>query len=140
VIRLGETARAPVVAELDDLLDQQRATSAAGQLEEIFESDRMFHTVLLDAAANEFLAGLYDSLRDRQVRMTHESALRDPQRLTAILGEHARITDTVRDGDAAAAREAVRVHLLGTVSALGLAADPGSPLAAAPASPSGPAC
>ena len=134
VIRLAGVERAPVVAELTDLLDQQRAMSEAGRVEETFQSDRMFHTVLLDAAANEFLGGLYVSLRDRQVRMTHESAMRDPRRMTAILGEHARITDTVRDGDVAAAREAVRVHLLGTVSALGLAVDPGSPLAADPAS------
>lgn len=133
VIRLGPQARAPVVAELDDLLEQQRASSEAAQVEETFQSDRMFHTVLLDAAANEFLGGLYVSLRDRQVRMTRESALRDPQRLTSILGEHAQITDTVRDGDLAAAREAVRVHLVGTVSALGLAVEPGSPLAGDPA-------
>lgn len=134
VIRLAEVERAPLVAELTDLLDQQRAMSEAGRVEETFQSDRMFHTVLLDAAANDFLGGLYVSLRDRQVRMTHESAMRDPQRMTTILGEHARITDTVRNGDVAAAREAVRVHLLGTVSALGLAVDPGSPLAADPAS------
>jgi DNA-binding GntR family transcriptional regulator len=132
VIRLNETERAPVVAELTDLLDQQRATSEAGKIEETFQSDRLFHTTLLDAAANEFLGGLYVSLRDRQVRMTRESALRDPRRLTAILGEHARITDAVRHGDLAGAREAVRVHLLGTVTSLGLAVDPESPLAAGP--------
>jgi DNA-binding FadR family transcriptional regulator len=89
----------------------------------------MFHTVLLDAAGNEFLGGLYISLRDRQVRMTRESAVRDPRRIATILIEHAQIADAVQDGDVAAVLEAVRVHLMGTVSALGLVAEPGSALA-----------
>jgi DNA-binding GntR family transcriptional regulator len=133
VIRLGAAARAEVAAKLRDHLDQQQAMSDAGRLEEFFQSDRIFHTELLEAADNAFLGGLYASLRDRQVRMVHESAVRDPRRVTTILIEHARITDAVRDGDMAAALEAVRVHLMGTVSALGMGMEPASALAIDPA-------
>jgi DNA-binding GntR family transcriptional regulator len=133
VIRLGEAARTAVVTKLTDQLGQQRAMNEAGRVEDFFHSDRMFHTALLDASDNEFLGGLYISLRDRQVRMTRESAVRDPRRISTILIEHAQIADAVQDGDVAAALEAVRVHLMGTVSALGLVAEPGSALAVGPA-------
>lgn len=113
--------RAAVVGRLRERMEQQRCDGEAGSMAGFLDNDRLFHTVLLDAAGNPLLLGLYSSLRDRQVRMIGESAVRDPLRMATILDEHARIADAVEAGDVEAGLDAVRVHLLGTVSALGLA-------------------
>lgn len=116
-------SRDAVVARLQERLEQQRRDGDVQDMAGFLENDRLFHTVLLEAAANPFMAGLYASLRDRQVRMIGESAVRDPRRIATIIEEHERIADAVRAGDVARSLDAVRAHLLGTVSALGLAVE-----------------
>jgi DNA-binding FadR family transcriptional regulator len=69
------------------------------------------------------VAGFYSSLRDRQMRMTGESALREPDRVTTIMREHLGIAEALRDGDLPQALQAVQTHLASTVRAIGLAVD-----------------
>lgn len=120
VIGQGPEASTALAGALDDLLGRQREHGEFARMAEFLDADRLFHTAMLDAAGNSFLGDLYRSLRDRQVRMIGESAVRDPRRVATIMAEHASIAAAVRAGDAAVALEAVRVHLTGTVSALGL--------------------
>lgn len=115
--------RRDVVERLGEHIEHQRAEAEAGHLGAFLEQDRLFHTALLDAAGNALLSGLYGSLRDRQLRMIGESAMRDPTRLRTILAEHARIAGAVRVGDPEEASAAVRTHLLGTVASLGMVSE-----------------
>ena len=124
VIGRGPAACSAVFEQLSVQLERQGKAAAAADLREFLESDRCFHNIALDAAGNSVLAGFYSSLRDRQMRMIGESALRDPQRLTTIIDEHRGIAEALRDADPARAREAVRTHLSSTMRALGLIAGP----------------
>lgn len=125
VIGQGERIRTEVVEAMLARLQQQRDDGAADRLAGFLDADRLFHATLLDAAGNSFLGGLYGSLRDRQVRMIGESAVRDPGRMQTILAEHADIAEAVRAGDLERSLEAIRVHLMGTVTALGMAVEEG---------------
>ncbi|OBK23247.1 GntR family transcriptional regulator [Mycobacterium asiaticum] len=120
VIRRGPDVCAEVFDRLSVEVQRQHEAADAAQLAEFLDSDRAFHNITLEAAGNTILAGFYSSLRDRQMRMIGESA-RNRQRLNTIIGEHLRIAEALRAGDASAAREAVRAHLTSTTRALGLA-------------------
>ncbi len=123
LIGRGPAACAAAFERMSDELGRQRAAAAASQWRDFLEADRAFHAVTLDESQNAILAGFYSSLRDRQMRMIGESALRDPSRTAAIMNEHRRIAEAVRDGDLPRAREAVRTHLASTVRAMGLVTD-----------------
>jgi DNA-binding GntR family transcriptional regulator len=122
VCRRDATARAEVATALGVQLDRQRAAGA--DLRGFLDADRAFHTVIVEAAGNPILADVYSSLRDRQLRMIGESAVRDPRRTATIVTEHERIAAAVGHGDADALLDGVRAHLSGTVMALGLSPDP----------------
>jgi DNA-binding GntR family transcriptional regulator len=122
VIGRGPAACSAVFEQLSAQLERQRETAVAPRLPEFLESDRTFHNITLEAAGNAILAGFYSSLRDRQMRMIGESALRDPQRLATIIDEHRGIAEALRDGDLDQAHTAVRAHLASTMRALGMAA------------------
>jgi DNA-binding GntR family transcriptional regulator len=126
VVSRGPAARTAVFDRLSREVQRQRAAAAVSDWREFLEADRAFHNVILDESGNAILSGVYSSLRDRQVRMTGESAQRDPSRMTTILFEHAGIAEALRDGDLQRALETVRTHLSSTVRALGLAVDPTS--------------
>jgi DNA-binding GntR family transcriptional regulator len=126
VIRRDPHIRAETADALAEELVRQRRAGDTANLPEFLDADRLFHATLLDSAQNSILGAVYASLRDRQVRMIGESALRDPRRVDTILAEHERIAAAVRNGDVEEALEAIRVHLTGTAHALGLALDTGS--------------
>jgi DNA-binding GntR family transcriptional regulator len=100
-------------------LDRQRHAGGM-DLDTFLDADRGFHSVLLDNARNAILADVYGSLRDRQMRMVGESAVRDPGRVQTILTEHTRIAEAIHAGNPDEALEAIRVHLTGTELALSL--------------------
>jgi DNA-binding GntR family transcriptional regulator len=125
IIGQPEVTRDAVCGKLAAQLERQRTASAKGALGEFLDADRVFHTILLDAAENSILADVYASLRDRQMRMVGESAVREPTRIDTILNEHARIAESIQSGDLEQALDAVRVHLLGTELALGFTAETG---------------
>jgi DNA-binding GntR family transcriptional regulator len=127
VIRRGPTERKAVYERLSAELKRQRRVGKAGDLRDFLESDRAFHSVTIEHADNAILTGFYTSLRDRQMRMIGESAIRDPKRITTIVSEHRSIAQAVRDGDVRQALEAVRIHHTSTLRALGIAAEPNPP-------------
>ena len=114
-------ARGPapgVAAEMAGGIALQEESAAAGDTDAFVAQDRQFHTSFVTAAGNPILAGLYDSLRDRQQRMVVTSLLRDGARVTSILAEHRLIADAVRDGDGERATAALVAHLRGTLDLL----------------------
>jgi DNA-binding GntR family transcriptional regulator len=106
-------------------LARQRQTAVTGDLREFSDADRAFHAILIEAAGNSILHDVYGSLRDRQMRMIGESAVREPARMETILAEHSEIAQAVRDGDLTRSLKAIEAHLAGTQRALGFTADSG---------------
>jgi DNA-binding GntR family transcriptional regulator len=123
VIGRGPAACAAVFGRLSDELERQREAATATDWREFLDSDRAFHAVTLEESGNVILSGFYSSLRDRQMRMIGESAMRDPNRMTTIMDEHRGIAEALRDGDLQRAVQAVQTHLASTVRAIGLAVD-----------------
>jgi DNA-binding GntR family transcriptional regulator len=120
VAKLGEAHRDAVFAEMQHQLQRQRAVDMKAESDDFLEADRAFHTALVQAAANPILCSVYDSLRDRQVRMVGESVVQVPGRIQTIVAEHLDIAGAVRAGDADGALEAVKRHLASTSRALGM--------------------
>jgi DNA-binding GntR family transcriptional regulator len=124
VVGRGPAACAAVYERLSGELKRQRDAAAVNDWREFLDADRAFHTVTLEESGNAILSGFYSSLRDRQMRMIGESALRDPNRITTIMDEHRGIAEALRDGDLPQAVRAVQTHLASTVRAIGIAVDP----------------
>lgn len=123
VAGLSEEARSAMFDRMATELARQRHTAEAGELREFSDADRAFHALLIETAGNSILHDVYGSLRDRQMRMIGESAVREPKRIETILTEHLEIAEAVRDGDLNRSLEAIKAHLAGTQRALGFAAD-----------------
>ena len=124
VVGRGPAACITVFERLSGELERQRHAATATDWRDFLDADRAFHAVTLEEAGNAILSSFYSSLRDRQMRMIGESALRDPDRITTIMDEHRGIAEALRDGDRQRALQAVQTHLAGTVRAIGLAVDP----------------
>jgi len=115
---LGEV----LAVQLDQLIERQ-----AKEKEDpvaFIESDRQFHGTIIAAAGNPVLAGFYESLRDRQLRMGFHALTTSGHRIDEVLAEHAAIVEALRMNDAARAAEAVARHLATTLAALRLPAIP----------------
>lgn len=121
VVGRGPAACAAVFERLSGELARQRTAVDRADWPGFLDADRAFHAVTLDESGNAILSGFYASLRDRQMRMIGESALREPDRVTAILDQHREIAEALRDADGPRALRAVQAHLAGTVRAIGLA-------------------
>lgn len=126
VVRRGPAACAAVFDRLSGELHRQHDAAAAQDVQQFLDADRTFHYITVEESGNAILSDFYSSLRDRQMRMIGESAIREPHRLTTIMNEHRGIAEALRDGDLGRAREAVRGHLGSTMRAMGLAIDPAS--------------
>jgi DNA-binding GntR family transcriptional regulator len=121
---IGQSAevRGVVFDRMTTELGRQRRAVDTADLREFSDADRAFHAILIEAAGNGILNDVYGSLRDRQMRMVGESAVRDPARIETILAEHTLIAEAVRDGDLDRALDAIKAHLAGTERALGFTA------------------
>jgi DNA-binding GntR family transcriptional regulator len=107
----------PLVEELMRLLAAMREHAGAGNAREFAYADRCFHRTLVAAAGNEILTQLYDSLRDRQLRMARLT-VGDPIRSGQVIHDHAEILEAVRSGDRRRIRTAIHRHLQTASAAL----------------------
>lgn len=115
----SEAERAAVVVRLRQVLGEQRVAGDAGDETAFAEGDRRFHTTLVESAGNPILTELYDSLRDRQLRMNLGSMIaRGPERVAEILGQHEAILVALGPGGSAASRDRLSEHLRATRSAV----------------------
>jgi DNA-binding GntR family transcriptional regulator len=123
VIRRGASASEAAYNRLSAELKRQRKARSTADFGDFLESDRAFHSVTVEDAENSIITGFYTSLRERQMRMIGESAMREPKRITTIIAEHRDIAEAVRAGDATRALKAVKIHHASTLRALGVAAE-----------------
>jgi DNA-binding GntR family transcriptional regulator len=100
-----------LVAEQESLIDDPWA---------FIDRDRSFHRTIVRQAGNPVLAGFYESLRERQVRMGLRAVATVKHRARTVLAEHSAIVEALRAGDAVRAADAVASHLSGTLAALQL--------------------
>ncbi|KUL33590.1 GntR family transcriptional regulator [Streptomyces regalis] len=100
-----------LIARLEELLAQQKAQAAAGDLAGAAVTDRCFHAEIVRSGGNEILSRLYDQLRDRQLRMGVAVLHSHPDRIAKTLAEHEEILRALRSGDAEAAVGTVHRHI-----------------------------
>ncbi|MDC0770436.1 GntR family transcriptional regulator [Streptomyces sp. HD] len=100
-----------LIARLEELLAQQKAQAAAGDLAGAAVTDRCFHAEIVRSGGNEILSRLYDQLRDRQLRMGVAVMHSHPDRIAKTLAEHEEILEALRSGDTEAAVGTVHRHI-----------------------------
>ena len=74
-------------------------------------ADRAFHAAVVRAAGNEVLAALYDSLRDRQMRMGMANMRGSADRMATALADHAALLAALERDDRAHWLQLVRAHV-----------------------------
>ncbi|MEV4196562.1 GntR family transcriptional regulator, partial [Streptomyces toxytricini] len=110
-VRRTVPAPPALLDRLEALLREQRRHAAAGDAAAFSAADRAFHAEIVRGSGNAILCGLYDQLRDRQLRMGTALLHDRPDRVERSLAEHAGILAALRAGDADAAATAVRAHV-----------------------------
>ncbi|WP_210573286.1 GntR family transcriptional regulator [Streptomyces sp. GESEQ-4] len=100
-----------LITRLEELLAEQKAHAAAGDLAAAAVTDRCFHAEIVRSGGNAILSRLYDQLRDRQLRMGVAVMHSHPDRIAKTLAEHEEILEALRSGDAQAAVDVVHRHV-----------------------------
>ncbi len=106
-------ARRRLAAELRDLVDQQRAAVAAGDLDAYARLDAAFHLAVVAAGGNALLTDFSVALRERQQRMVALSVGAAGERAPGFVEGHEHLVAAIEAGDAGGFRERLRAHLHG---------------------------
>lgn len=115
-IRRLASSPALSIAELERLVRVQ-----ADALEDrvaFIESDREFHRHIVRAAGNVVFDGLYERLRERQLRMGVLAIAGSEDRGRQVLREHGAVVAALSANDVSGATEALHVHLRSTLATL----------------------
>ena len=78
--------------------------------QEVFQLNRRFHTCIMNAARNQFLAHSYDGLSHVLI-LLGKTTLENEERIALVTQQHGDIIAALRSGDGAAAGAAMRVHM-----------------------------
>ncbi|GAA2602318.1 GntR family transcriptional regulator [Actinomadura fulvescens] len=84
---------------------------------DLHTADRAFHVHLVKAAGNPVLADMYESLRDRQLRIA-AVATGTKERAEHVTAQHRAIAAALAKADAATARSLLHTHINQTLRAL----------------------
>jgi DNA-binding GntR family transcriptional regulator len=103
--------RKQLVEALEPLLKEMRKHRRAGDAKSFLEADREFHEAIVGAAGNEILAKLYNSLRDRQVRMGVPGIQVMPARMDRSISAHQEMVDALGGNSSKRFRELVVSHI-----------------------------
>lgn len=96
------------VTMLEELLEQCRQSSAAGDMAAVLRLNTEFHDHLYEMSRSPWLQAVVDPLRSQLMRVrVHMTAHRLPE---TYLREHGEICEALRARDTARAQQAVRVH------------------------------
>lgn len=116
VRRLASRRDAALLDRLRDLLDQQEALiGEIGQMARFSELDRLFHHALFAAAGVE---KTHRMVARRMGHLTRCQRLELPRagKMQAVTEGHRALLEALAEADGAAAAEAMRRHLAGTIS------------------------
>lgn len=103
--------RKQLIETLTQRVDEMRACRKAGDAKGFLEADRAFHEAIVGAAGNEILAKLYNSLRDRQVRMGVPGIEMQPARMDKSVTAHQEMIDALGGNSVKRFRELVVAHI-----------------------------
>ncbi|ADB35853.1 transcriptional regulator, GntR family [Kribbella flavida DSM 17836] len=103
--------RKQLIEALTATVDQMRAHRRAGDAKGFLEADRAFHEAIVGAAGNEILAKLYNSLRDRQVRMGVPGIEVQPARMDKSIAAHQEMIEALGGNSVRRFRELVVAHI-----------------------------
>jgi DNA-binding GntR family transcriptional regulator len=109
---LANTDRTSIIASLRDSIARHESLAAAGEVDQFTIEDAGFHRLFVVAAGNPLLSGFYDTLRDRQLRMTSTSVLRDKAQMERIIKNHTELTDLIEAADTDGFAAALAAHLI----------------------------
>jgi DNA-binding GntR family transcriptional regulator len=107
--------RKELAAALEPLLQQLRTHRRTGDAKSFQEADRAFHEAIVGAAGNEILAQVYNSLRDRQLRMGLQLT---PARMDRSIVAHQELVDALGGTSSKRFRELVVAHIRATETEL----------------------
>jgi DNA-binding GntR family transcriptional regulator len=91
--------RATLVGALEPLLDAMRGARESHDVVALMTADRDFHATVVDGGGNAILAGLYQRLRDRQMRIGIAAMRVEPERVDRALADHSALVDALRGDD-----------------------------------------
>jgi DNA-binding GntR family transcriptional regulator len=103
--------RKQLAEKLVPLVQEMRDHRKAGDAKSFLVTDRVFHEAIVGAAGNEILAKLYNSLRDRQVRMGVPGIEMQPARMDKSIAAHQEMIDALSGNSSKRFRELVVDHI-----------------------------
>ncbi|WP_026163114.1 GntR family transcriptional regulator [Kribbella catacumbae] len=103
--------RKQLAEKLVPLVQEMRKHRKTGDAKSFLEADRAFHEAIVGAAGNEILAKLYNSLRDRQVRMGVPGIEMQPARMDRSITAHQEMIDVLGGNSPKRFRELVIDHI-----------------------------
>jgi GntR family transcriptional regulator, transcriptional repressor for pyruvate dehydrogenase complex len=106
------------IAALEKALREMEHAARADDVEAFVTADIRFHRIVLEAAANPFLAAVFDPLGQLLVKARHQTSAHAPIREHAI-EHHRNVLTAIRSRDPAQARMAMHGHLRQTEDDLG---------------------
>ncbi len=105
------------IAALELLHQRLREHAGAGRITEYYEANYAIHEAFITLADNRWLAQVIGDLR-KILRLARHQTLHLPGRLRQSLAEHLQVFAALKSGDAGAAEQAMRHHLLAQREAL----------------------
>ncbi|MFJ8475212.1 GntR family transcriptional regulator [Kitasatospora sp. NPDC094011] len=109
--RCGDAELAELVRGLTGLIDLQREPARRADVGAFAEADEAFHRGIVTAAGNALAERFYETLRDRQRRMTVQLLRPRPERLAGLVEEHTALVERIAARDPEGFAEALRAHL-----------------------------
>lgn len=106
-----------IVHELTENMKLQELARDRLDQEEMTFLDRAFHVTLVQAVENSTIDQLYESLRNRQLRLAAK-ALAKPERISTVVDEHRRIMDAAVRGNDAETVAAIEAHLASSLDVM----------------------
>jgi DNA-binding GntR family transcriptional regulator len=103
-------ARAASDVELSELETVNAEMRTAPDARTLYEANRQFHTVLLNAARNRFLVKSVDAVQ-KTLLILGPSTMEESTRAAEAIAEHDRIIAALHARDGAAAEAAMRAHI-----------------------------
>ena len=103
-------ARAAAEVELDELQALNAEMQEAAEARALYDANRQFHAVILNAARNRFLLRAVDAVQ-KTLLILGPSTMEEAGRAQSAITEHAAIIAALRARDGAAAESAMRAHI-----------------------------
>ena len=103
--------RERLLPEVEAVHEEMRKRRREADTAAFTEADRRFHELIVDAADNAVLSGVYRMLRERQTLFTSVMMRGRADRMDAAIAEHERIIAALRGDDVDAFCAVVNEHL-----------------------------